>query len=72
MYRYGIVLTIIKKCYNGFIVFLEIRMHVRLRENKAALLYFVVACKRFAGKKNPQPVLVKSFGSSSDPKNCGT
>lgn len=44
-------------------------MHVRLRKNKSgSTSVFVVACKRFAGKKNPQPLVVKSFGSSSDQK----
>jgi len=43
-------------------------MHVRVRKNKSGSTYiFVVACKRFPGKKNPQPLVVKSFGSSSDP-----
>ena len=44
-------------------------MHVRIRKNKSgSTSIFVVACKRFAGKKNPQPIVVKSFGSSSDPE----
>jgi hypothetical protein len=44
-------------------------MHVRVRKNKSGTTsIFVVACKRFVGKKNPQPLLVKSFGSSKDPQ----
>jgi hypothetical protein len=44
-------------------------MHVRVRKNKSGTTsVFVVACKRFAGKKNPQPLLVKSFGSSNNPQ----
>ncbi len=44
-------------------------MHVRVRKNKSGTTsVFVVACKRFAGKKNPQPLLVKSFGSSKNPR----
>lgn len=44
-------------------------MHVRVRKNKSgSSSIFVVACKRFPGKKNPQPLVVKSFGSSSDPE----
>lgn len=43
-------------------------MHVRVRKNKSgSTSVFVVACKRFPGNKNPQPLVVKSFGSSSDP-----
>lgn len=46
-----------------------IAMHVRVRKNKSGTTsIFVVACKRFAGKKYPQPILVKSFGSSRDHK----
>lgn len=48
--------------------FRGIDMHVRVRKNKSgSTSIFVVACKRFAGKRNPQPILVRSFGSSSDP-----
>jgi len=44
-------------------------MHVRVRKNKSgSTSIFVVACKRFPGKKNPQPLVVKSFGSSNDPQ----
>lgn len=42
-------------------------MHVRVRKNKSgSTSVFVVACRRVPGKKNPQPLMVKSFGSSSD------
>jgi len=44
-------------------------MHVRVRRNKTGTTsVFVVACKRVKGKKNPQPLLVKTFGTSKDPK----
>jgi transposase len=48
-------------------------MHVRVRKNKSGTTsIFVVACKRFEGKKNPQPLLVKSFGSSADPQKIAS
>lgn len=48
-------------------------MHVRIRKNKSgSTSIFVVACKRFEGKKYPQPLLIKSFGSSKDPQEIET
>ena len=42
-------------------------MHVRKRKNKSgSTSIFVVASKRFKNKKNPQTIMVKSFGSSKD------
>lgn len=60
MYSNGIVVITLER---------ECKMHVRVRKNKSGTTsIFVVACKRFVGKKNPQPLLVKSFGSSKDPQ----
>ncbi len=44
-------------------------MNVRIKKNKSgSFSVVVIACKRFPGKKNPQPIVIKSFGSSCDPK----
>ena len=44
-------------------------MYVRTRKNKSgSTSVFVVASKRFKNRKHPRAIVVKSFGSSSDPK----
>jgi transposase len=44
-------------------------MYARKRKNKSgSTSIFVVTSKRVEGMKNPQPIVVKSFGSSNDPK----
>lgn len=44
-------------------------MYLRTRKNKSgSTSVFVVASKRFKNKKHPRSIVVKSFGSSNDPK----
>ena len=44
-------------------------MYIRTRKNESgSTSVFVVASKRFKNKKHPRPIIVKSFGSSRDPK----
>ena len=44
-------------------------MYVRKRKNKSGTTsVFIAASKREPGRKNPKTIMVKSFGSSADPK----